>query len=72
MSENKKFAYPKDAQLDTLNEIKRFLFEVFGDSLWVPRDGISKKGNIYITVVIKTNRELDAWYSKRKGEEPWD
>lgn len=70
MSENPKYEYPKAARMDSLNELKRFFFEQFGDSLWIPRDGISKKGNIYITLVIKTNRDLDLWYSKRKGELP--
>lgn len=56
--------------LDVLNEIKLQMFELFGKETWIPRGGISRKGNIYITVIVKNDQDLDIWYSKRKGIEP--
>lgn len=60
----------KPLGLDVLNEIKLSMFENFGKETWIPRFGISKKGNIYITVIVKNDQDLDTWYSKRKGLEP--
>lgn len=72
MSKNPKFAYPEAAKIDTLNHVRQFLAETFGDSLYIIKDGISRNGNVYITLVLVTNMSLDKWYSQRKGELPLD
>lgn len=59
-----------ELKLDAVNELKLFFLEEFGDSTWIPRSGISKAGNVYITVILKAKQGLDSWYVKRKGLEP--
>ena len=36
-----------------LDEIKTTLKNLFGEDLWIPRAGVSKSGNIYITLILK-------------------
>lgn len=64
------FAKGEPLSDDVLNEVKLQIFELFGEETWIPRGGISKNGNIYITFVVKNNAWVDSWYSKRKGLEP--
>lgn len=64
------FAKGEPLSVDVLNEVKLQLFELFGEETWIPRGGISKNGNIYITFIVKNSAWVDSWYSKRKGLEP--
>lgn len=70
MSENFAYDTPQEHKLDLMNELKLFIFETFGKEIWIPRSGISKKGNLYLTIIFKYGTDLDIWYSRRKGLEP--
>ena len=57
----------KAVKIDMMRQLEHHFFEIFGESLWIPRQGISKSGNIYITLVLKMHKHLDRWYASRKG-----